>query len=151
MRVLLQRVNRSQVKVAGEVVGQIGRGLLLLVAVAPTDTDTELDWLVRKCLALRLFPDPEKDSGKWDCSIQEIQGEILVVSQFTLYGDCRKGRRPSFTGSAAPALAEAIYERFVAKLRASGLTIATGQFGANMQVQIENDGPVTLWLEREAA
>ncbi|MGB0564882.1 MAG: D-aminoacyl-tRNA deacylase [Spirulinaceae cyanobacterium] len=154
MRVLLQRVSASQVTIAGEVVGCIGRGLLLLVAVSPTDTDAELDWLARKCLDLRLFPHPEQGEGngdgRWDCSVQEIQGEILVVSQFTLYGDCRKGRRPSFTGSAAPALAAEIYERFVAKLRASSLKVATGQFGAHMQVQIENDGPVTLWLEREA-
>lgn len=150
MRVVLQRVNQAQVMVAGQTVGKIGRGLMLLVAIAPTDTDTELDWLVRKCLDLRLFPQPDSPDGKWDCSVTEIQGEILVVSQFTLYGDCRKGRRPSFSGSAPPQQAEVLYNRFVEKLKGSGLTTETGKFGANMQVQLENDGPVTLVLEREA-
>ncbi|NEO87585.1 MAG: D-tyrosyl-tRNA(Tyr) deacylase [Spirulina sp. SIO3F2] len=150
MRVVLQRVNHAQVTVDGEIVGKIGRGLLLLVAIAPTDTDGELDWLVRKCLDLRLFPQPDNPEGKWDCSVTDIQGEILAVSQFTLYGDCRKGRRPSFSGSAPPQQAETIYNRFVEKLKGSGVPVETGKFGANMQVQLENDGPVTLLLEREA-
>lgn len=148
MRVLIQRVSSSQVTVANEIVGQIGRGLTLLVGIAPTDTDAELDWMVKKCLELRLFPGAAGD--RFDCSVQEIQGELLVVSQFTLYGDSRKGRRPSFDRAAAPAIAEKRYEEFVAKLRQSGLKVETGRFGAMMQVTIENDGPVTLWLEREA-
>lgn len=149
MRVLIQRVKAAHVVVAGEKVGQIQRGLTLLVGIAPTDTTTELDWMARKCLELRLFPG--KDSDRWEHSVQEIGGELLVVSQFTLYGDCRKGRRPSFDQAAPPAQAEALYLDFVAKLQASGLNVATGQFGAMMQVCLENDGPVTLMLEREAA
>lgn len=149
MRVIIQRVKSSQVTVNGEIVGKIGRGLNLLVGIADTDTDAELDWMVRKCLELRLFPD-EEEGERWQKSVQEIGGELLVVSQFTLYGDCRKGRRPSFDRSAAPTIAQELYNRFVDKLRSSGLRVETGQFGAMMQVSIENDGPVTLLLEREA-
>lgn len=149
MRVVIQRVKSSQVAVNGEIVGKIGRGLNLLVGIADTDTDNELDWMVRKCLELRLFPDDE-GGDRWQKSIQEIGGELLVISQFTLYGDCRKGRRPSFDRSATPSLAEELYNRFVLKLRTSGLQVETGKFGAMMQVTIENDGPVTLILEREA-
>jgi len=151
MRVIIQRVTSSQVEVAGVVVGKIGRGLNLLVGIADTDTAAELDWMARKCLDLRLFPDHEKGSGRWEKSIQEIGSELLVVSQFTLYGDCRKGRRPSFDRSASPETARRLYEEFVAQLRQSGLRVETGEFGAMMQVSIENDGPVTLLLEREAA
>jgi D-aminoacyl-tRNA deacylase len=146
MRVLIQRVKSSQVTVNGEIIGKIGRGLNLLVGISPTDTDAELEWMARKCLDLRLFPDTEA-GDKWQKSVQEIGGELLVISQFTLYGDCRKGRRPSFDQSAHPQLAEEIYDRFVTKLQASGLRVATGKFGAMMQVTIENDGPVTLLLE----
>ncbi|WNZ46655.1 D-aminoacyl-tRNA deacylase [Leptolyngbya boryana CZ1] len=146
MRVILQRVTSSQVLVAGEVIGKIDRGVNLLVGIAETDTEAELDWMARKCLDLRVFPDGEQ--GRFDRSIQEINGEILVVSQFTLYGDCRKGRRPSFDQAAAPNRAEQMYERFVEKLRESGLKVETGKFGAMMQVSIENDGPVTLILEK---
>lgn len=149
MRVIIQRVKSSQVSVSGEIVGKIERGLNLLVGIASTDTESEIDWMVRKCLELRLFPDDEGDG--WVKSIQEISGELLVVSQFTLYGDCRKGRRPSFDRSASPQSAEDLYNLFVAKLRASGLRVETGKFGAMMQVTIENDGPVTLLLEREAS
>ena len=149
MRVVIQRVKSSQVTVNDEIVGKIGRGLNLLVGIANTDTDAEIDWMVRKCLELRLFPDEEGDD-RWQKSIQEIKGDFLVVSQFTLYGDSRKGRRPSFDRSAAPQPAEDLYNRFVSKLRASGLQVETGQFGAMMQVTIENDGPVTLLLEKEA-
>jgi len=130
------------------VIGEIGRGLNLLVGLSPTDTETQLAWMARRCLDLRLFPSPGSD--RWDLSVQEIQGEILVVSQFTLYGDCRKGRRPSFDGAAPPAQAEGLYNDFVSLLRDSGLRVETGQFGAMMQVEIHNDGPVTLLLEREA-
>lgn len=148
MRVVVQRVTASRVMVDRSVIGEIGRGLNLLVGLSPTDTETQLAWMARKCLDLRLFPSPGSD--RWDLSVQEIQGEILVVSQFTLYGDCRKGRRPSFDGAAPPAQAEGLYNDFVSLLRDSGLRVETGQFGAMMQVEIHNDGPVTLLLEREA-
>ncbi len=148
MRVVVQRVTASRVMVDRSVIGEIGRGLNLLVGLSPTDTETQLAWMARKCLDLRLFPSPGSD--RWDLSVQEIQGEILVVSQFTLYGDCRKGRRPSFDGAAPPAQAEGLYNDFVSLLRDSGLRVETGQFGAMMQVEIYNDGPVTLLLEREA-
>lgn len=149
MRVIIQRVKSSQVTVNDQVIGKIGRGLNLLVGIAGTDTEVEIDWMVRKCLELRLFGG-EAGNERWEKSVQEIQGELLVISQFTLYGDCRKGRRPSFDRSSAPQLAKDLYESFVAKLRQSGLLVETGQFGAMMQVSIENDGPVTLFLEREA-
>lgn len=148
MRVIVQRVRSSSVTVDNQVVGKIGRGLNLLVGIAPTDTEAELAWMAKKCLDLRLFP--RAGSDRWDLSVQEISGEILVVSQFTLYGDCRKGRRPSFDKAASPQQAEALYEKFVALLRESSLTVETGQFGAMMQIAIDNDGPVTLVLEREA-
>jgi len=148
MRVILQRVQASQVSVAGEVVGRIGRGLNLLVGIAESDTLAELEWMARKCLELRIFPSEGRD--RFDASVQDIGGELLVISQFTLYGDCRKGRRPSFDQAAVPAKAEALYEQFVALLKESGLVVETGRFGAMMQVAIENDGPVTIVLEREA-
>lgn len=147
MRVLLQRVKSSRVEVNDQVIGAIGPGLTLLVGIARTDTQLELDWLSRKCLELRLFPDT---SGRLAQSVQDIGGSLLVVSQFTLYGDCRQGRRPDFTQAAPPAQAEPLYDQFVATLRRSALEVETGQFGATMQVVIENDGPVTLLLEREA-
>lgn len=147
MRVVIQRVTASRVEIGGETVGQIGRGLNLLVAIAATDTEAELQWMARKCLDLRLFPDPAAANPRFDLSVSEIGGELLVISQFTLYGDGRKGRRPSFDRSAAPDRAEALYDRFVELLRASGLRVEIGRFGAMMQVQIDNDGPVTLILD----
>lgn len=150
MRVVIQRVQSSQVSVKGEIIGKIGRGLNLLVGIAATDTEAELDWMARKCLDLRLFPDPDSASDRWEKSVQEIGGELLVVSQFTLYGDCRKGRRPAFSDSAPPAIAQPLYNQFIEKLRQSGLRVETGKFGAMMQVRIDNDGPVTLLLERES-
>ena len=150
MRVIVQRVTASEVEVNGQIIGKINRGLNLLVGIAETDTEAELDWMARKCLDLRLFPDPNNDSGRWEKSVQEIGGELLAISQFTLYGDCRKGRRPSFDRSAAPEAAKKLYEKFVEKLRSSGLKVETGEFGAMMQVSIQNDGPVTLILERES-
>ena len=150
MRVVLQRVKSSQVEVDGQIIGKIGYGLNLLVGIASTDTEAELDWMARKCLDLRIFPDSERPGNRWHKSVQEIEGELLVISQFTLYGECRKGRRPSFDKSAAPAAAKILYEQFVGLLRQSGLKVDTGEFGAMMQVSIENDGPVTLILEREA-
>ncbi|HEY9619662.1 MAG TPA: D-aminoacyl-tRNA deacylase [Crinalium sp.] len=148
MRVVVQRVTSSQVSVNHEVIGKIGRGLNLLVGIATTDTEAELAWMARKCLELRLFPNSE--TGRFDQSVQDINGDLLVVSQFTLYGDTRKGRRPSFEQAAAPDRAEQLYDLFVTKLRQGGLRVETGKFGAMMQVSIENDGPVTLILEREA-
>jgi D-tyrosyl-tRNA(Tyr) deacylase len=146
MRVILQRVTASDVTVNDQVVGKIGRGLNLLVGIASTDTEEQIDWMARKCLQLRVFPD---EAGKlWQYSVQDIGGDILAVSQFTLYGDCRKGRRPSFDESASPDEAVARYNEFVKKLQASGLRVETGEFGAMMQVAIANDGPVTLLLER---
>ncbi|MFB2934657.1 D-aminoacyl-tRNA deacylase [Aerosakkonemataceae cyanobacterium BLCC-F154] len=149
MRVVIQRVKSSQVEVEGEVVGKIGRGLNLLVGISSNDTEAELDWMVRKCLELRIFPDGE-NGDRFSKSVQEINGELLVISQFTLYGDCRKGRRPSFDKSATPQPAKELYDRFVQKLRQSGLKVETGIFGAMMDVLIVNDGPVTLLLEKES-
>ena len=149
MRVIIQRVKSSSVMVNGEIIASIDRGLNLLVGISPTDTETELDWMARKCLDLRLFPDEATDKA-WDKSIADIQGEIIVVSQFTLYGDCRKGRRPSFSNSASPEIAEPIYNLFIDKLKQSNLKVVTGKFGAMMEVKIDNDGPVTLILEKDS-
>jgi D-aminoacyl-tRNA deacylase len=150
MRVVIQRVKSSQVEIDGQIVGKIQRGLNLLVGIADTDTEAELEWIARKCLELRLFPNEENGNGRFEKTVQDIGGGLLVVSQFTLYGDCRKGRRPSFDRAAPPAQAKLLYEKFVELLRQSHLPVETGQFGAMMQVTIENDGPVTLLLEREA-
>jgi len=148
MRIVIQRVNFSQVKVNGEIVGKIGKGLNLLVGIAKKDTKIEIDWMVRKCLDMRLFPDPDGNNNRWEKSVVDINGELLVVSQFTLYGDCRKGRRPSFDNSASPEFAKELYQVFVDQLKLSGLKVETGIFGAMMQVEIDNDGPVTLLLEK---
>ncbi|WP_009547653.1 D-aminoacyl-tRNA deacylase [Crocosphaera subtropica] len=149
MRIIIQRVTESQVTVNGEVIGKIGKGLNLLVGIAVNDTLNEINWMVRKCLELRLFAE-EDNEEKWTKSVQDIQGELLVISQFTLYGDCRKGRRPSFSNSAAPDEAEKLYNLFVDELKKSGLKVETGIFGAMMDVSINNDGPVTLLLQKEA-
>lgn len=148
MRVVVQRVVCSQVCVDDKIVASIGKGLNLLVGITSTDTEVEIDWMVRKCLELRLFG--SERASRWQKSVQEIGGEILVVSQFTLYGDCRKGRRPSFDAASSPEIAEKLYNSFVDKLRQSNLKVETGCFGATMLVSIKNDGPVTLLLEREA-
>lgn len=145
MRVVLQRVRRASVSVEGEVVGEVGRGLLLLVGFTEGDTDAALQWMAEKVVALRIFPDEE---GKMNRSLDEVGGGLLVVSQFTLYGDARKGRRPSFVDAARPEVAVPLYERFLERLRESGLPVASGAFGAMMQVELVNDGPVTLILER---
>jgi D-tyrosyl-tRNA(Tyr) deacylase len=145
VRLVLQRVSRARVDVAGRTVGEIGVGYLVLAGFAPGDSDDQLAWMAEKLHGLRLFPD---DEGKMNRSLDEVGGGVLVVSQFTLYGDARKGRRPSFIGAAPPAQAEALYERFVALLRQRGLEVATGAFGAMMAVELVNDGPVTLLLER---
>ena len=145
MRVLVQRVSRAEVRVEGAVRGGIANGLLLLVGFGTTDGDEQLEWMAEKVIGLRIFGD---DDGKMNRSIEEIGGALLVISQFTLYGDARKGRRPSFIDAAQPAVAIPLYERFIALLRQRGLPVETGEFGAMMEVELVNDGPVTLWLER---
>jgi D-aminoacyl-tRNA deacylase len=145
MRVVLQRVSRARVSVEGRVTGEIGRGLLLLAGFTDGDSEDALAWMADKVVGLRIFPDEE---GKMNRSVQEVGGGLLVVSQFTLYGDARKGRRPSFIEAARPEIAIPLYERFVALLRATGLPVGTGEFGAMMDVELVNDGPVTLILER---
>ncbi len=145
MRVVLQRVSKSKVVIEGKVTGQIERGLNLLVGMAIDDTEEKLRWMAEKCVNLRIFPDEE---GKMNRSMLEIGGDILAISQFTLYGNCRKGRRPSFIEAAPPEIAEPLYERFVELLRENGVVVQTGIFGAMMEVEIHNDGPVTLVLER---
>lgn len=145
MRVVLQRVARARVTVEGRVVGEIGRGLLLLAGFTDGDTEETLRWMADKVVGLRVFTDAE---GKMNLSVEEIGGAVLVVSQFTLYGDARKGRRPSFVEAARPEAAVPLYERFVELLRAAGRPVETGEFGAMMQVELVNDGPVTLVLER---
>lgn len=146
MRVVVQRVSEAAVEVDGRVVSSIGRGLLLLSAFRADDDDDVLDWMARKCLELRIFED---DHGKMNRSLLEVDGSVLVVSQFTLYGDCRKGRRPDFTKSAQAEVALDLYRRFVEILGAYHTKVAEGIFGARMKVRLVNDGPVTLILERE--
>jgi D-tyrosyl-tRNA(Tyr) deacylase len=145
MRIVLQRVSRARVTVEGRVTGEIGRGLLLLAGFTDGDSEDALAWMADKVVGLRIFPD---DEGKMNRSVQELGGGLLVVSQFTLYGDTRKGRRPSFVDAARPEIAIPLYERFVELLRATGLPVGTGEFGAMMDVELVNDGPVTLILER---
>ena len=145
MRVVLQRVSRASVTIDGRVTGVVGRGFCLLVGFAHADTVEQVDWMAEKVAGLRLFGDAE---GKMNLRLAEVGGGVLVISQFTLYGDAAKGRRPSFVDAARPEIAIPLYERFVAALRARGLETATGEFGADMQVEIHNDGPVTLILER---
>ena len=147
MRVVLQRVSRASVTIDGRTAGAIGRGFCLLVGLTHADTEATVDWMAEKVAGLRLFSDPE---GKMNLGLDEVGGGVLVISQFTLYGDAAKGRRPSFVDAARPEQAIPLYDRFVAALRARGLEVATGEFGANMQVEIHNDGPVTLILERNA-
>ncbi len=145
MRIVLQRVSRAKVTVEGRVTGEIGRGLLLLAGFTDGDSEEALAWMADKVVGLRIFPD---DEGKMNRSVEEADGAILVVSQFTLYGDARKGRRPSFVDAARPEVAIPLYERFVALLRATGRRVETGEFGAMMDVELLNEGPVTLILER---
>jgi D-tyrosyl-tRNA(Tyr) deacylase len=145
MRVLVQRVSRAEVRVAANVIGRIDQGFVLLVGFTHSDGDDQLEWMVDKVVGLRVFSD---DDGKMNRSIGDVGGAMLVVSQFTLYGDAVKGRRPSFIDAARPEQAIPLYERFVAALRERGVRAETGEFGANMEVELVNDGPVTLWLER---
>jgi len=145
MRVLLQRVSRAEVRVGGAVIGEIGRGFCLLAGYTATDTEAENRWMAEKVTGLRLFTDAE---GKMNLGLEEVEGALLVVSHFTLYGDVAKGRRPSFIDAAPPEQARALYLQFIDLLRAQGVDVATGEFGADMAVDLVNDGPVTLWLER---
>ena len=147
MRVVLQRVSRASVTIEGRVAGAIGRGFCLLVGFTHGDTSAQVDWMAEKIGGLRLFSDAD---GKMNLGLAEVGGAILIVSQFTLYGDAAKGRRPSFIDAARPEAAIPLYEAFVAALRSRGFDVATGEFGAMMQVELVNEGPVTLILERTA-
>jgi D-aminoacyl-tRNA deacylase len=144
MRAVLQRVSRARVTVGDRTVGAIGPGLLVLLGIAADDTQSAADWLLDKVLDLRIF---ENDNGKFDRSLRDLHWDLLVVSQFTLLADTRKGRRPSFTDAARPEHAIPLYEYFVAQARTQGLTVATGEFGARMRIELVNDGPVTILLD----
>jgi len=144
VRAVVQRVTQASVEIDGEVVGAIGTGLVVLLGVKPGDDQRAIDFLAEKIANLRIFCD---DEGKMNRSLIDVGGAALVVSQFTLYGDCRKGRRPSFIDAAAPEVAEPLYERFVARMREIGLSVETGRFAADMKVGLINDGPVTLILD----
>ena len=145
MRVVLQRVTEANVKVDGEIIGQIENGLMILVGFGKEDTEEKLDWMVNKILNLRVFSD---ENDKINLSVTDIKGELLIVSQFTLYWNCKKGTRPSFDGAMDPINAEKLYDKFVEKMQTSGLKIQPGSFGADMKVSLVNDGPVTVELER---
>jgi len=148
LRCVVQRSGPASVRIEAEIVGRIEKGLVVLAAFGPTDTSCELAWMARKLPRLRIFNDPE---GKMNLSLQEVGGGILLISQFTLYGNCRKGMRPSFIGSAPPDVARRLYGKFGRLLRQEWPTVAEGEFGAMMQVSLVNDGPVTLIIDREAA
>ncbi len=149
MRVVLQRVSRAEVRIAGRVTGRIGAGFLVFAGFAPSDSEETLAWMADKVVGLRLFGDA---AGKMNLALDDVRGGLLIVSQFTLYGDATKGRRPSFIDAAPPDIAVPLYERFVTLLRergaGSGTAVETGEFGALMEVELVNDGPVTLTLER---
>lgn len=144
MKIVAQRVSSSRVAADGAVTGEIGRGLCVFVGIGPSDTEREVSWIAEKIANLRIFGD---ENGKMNLSLLDIEGEVLAVSQFTLYADCRKGRRPSFTDAAPPELGNELYLRFVESLRALGVHVATGIFGAEMRVDISNEGPVTIILD----
>ena len=145
MRIVLQRVSSASVTIEGRVAGAIGQGYCLLVGFTHGDTTAQVDWMAEKVAGLRLFSDAD---GKMNLGLDEVEGGILVISQFTLYGDVAKGRRPSFIDAARPEVAIPLYQHFLAVLRQRGLTVGAGEFGADMQVEIHNDGPVTLVLDR---
>lgn len=145
MRAVAQRVSRAAVRVGGETTGEIGIGLVALVAFAPADSEAELSWMARKLAGLRVFPDEERRMNR---SVRDVEGAVLVVSQFTLYGDTSRGMRPSFTEAAPPGRAEELYGRFLEACREEGLAVQSGRFGAMMEVELVNDGPVTLILDR---
>ena len=144
MRAVVQRVTRAEVRIAGEVVGRIERGLLVLVGAGQEDGDGDVAWLADKVVSLRIFAD---EAGLMNRSVAEVGGGLLVVSQFTLLGDARKGRRPSFIAALAPGPAEALYQSFLARCRAAGVVVEAGRFGADMQVELVNEGPVTILLD----
>jgi D-tyrosyl-tRNA(Tyr) deacylase len=146
MRALIQRVTYGKVTVEGRTVAEIGGGLVILLGVAPADGDEQIEYLTRKIAEMRIFED---EAGKLNRSVLDIGGAAIVVSQFTLYANTRKGRRPSFNRAARPEIAEPLVERFAQSLSARGVPTQTGEFGAYMQVEIHNDGPVTIWMERE--
>ena len=148
MRAVIQRVSEAAVDVDGETVSRIGRGLLALIGVSVHDGDRQADWIADKLLGLRIFENAE---GKFDASVVDVGGGVLVVSQFTLYADTRKGRRPSFSGAAPAAVAEPLYEHVVASIAARGVPVAAGRFGAHMAVSLVNDGPVTIVLDSDSA
>ncbi len=148
MKALIQRVSAGSVAVDGRTIGEIGRGFVVLLGITHTDTPAEADWLANKVAGLRVFED---EAGKMNLSLLDVGGSVLVVSQFTLYGDARKGKRPSFTHAAPPEIAEPLVDYFCEQLRAQGLPVSTGIFGAHMAVHIHNDGPVTLLLEKGAS
>lgn len=145
MRVVLQKVNHAQVSIDGEIVGKIGKGYLLLVGFAPDDGDDQLDYLVHKIVNLRVFED---ENGKMNKDLAAVNGGILSVSQFTLYANTKHGNRPGFTAAAKPAIAAPLYDRFNQKLAATGIHVETGRFGADMKVELENDGPTTILYEK---
>jgi len=146
MRAVLTRVSSASVTIDGEVVGKIGKGFLILLGVGPEDTREHCRYLAQKALGLRIFED---ENGKMNLGLDQVGGEVLVVSQFTLYGNCRKGRRPSFTDAAPPELGNELYEAFLEECTALGYPPQHGQFGADMKVDSVNDGPVTLWLDTQ--
>jgi D-aminoacyl-tRNA deacylase len=146
VRALLQRTSGARVRVAGSVVGEIERGLVVLLGVGPSDGEPVAEALARRVTELRIFDD---EAGRTNLSLIDVGGSVLVVSQFTLYADTRRGRRPGFTGAAAPELAERLYLRFAAALRDLGVEVATGQFGAVTEVELVNDGPFTIWLDTD--
>ncbi|WP_461223723.1 D-aminoacyl-tRNA deacylase [Lacticaseibacillus suihuaensis] len=146
MKAVVQRVSHAQVSIDGVVHGRIDRGFVVLLGVGPNDTPADVDYLVAKISKLRVFSDP---AGKMNLALAQVGGAVLAISQFTLYADIRKGNRPSFTAAAAPALGEQLYDLFVARLRATDLQVATGVFGADMQVSLTNDGPVTILFDTE--
>jgi len=146
MRAVVQRVTRGRVSVAGQMLAEIGLGLVILLGVGPQDGEEQAQYLAEKIANLRIFED---DQGKINRSLLEVGGAAIVVSQFTLYADTRKGRRPSFTEAALPEIARPLVERFAELLRAQGIPTQTGEFGAHMLVEIDNDGPVTIWMERD--
>lgn len=144
MRAVIQRVKHSSVTVDGKIIGEIGQGLMILLGVTHTDGEKEMNWLASKIKDLRIFEDAE---GKMNLGLEDIKGELLVISQFTLYGNCIKGRRPGFTDAARPDLAEPLYEKFIEKCRSFGIKTECGEFGADMKVELLNDGPVTLIID----